>query len=166
MAERLQGQPRRVVAAAALVLLMLGGLTAPAAAASTVEVAGAQTGVTPVAETGAEATADGPTIRETQTVALTPATPGSLQVTFQYEIPESVSQLRVQELTAPAVTVTGTDGFSRDGDEYVWDVDFLPRLKPWDSSAWVIQAVPEIAPEANFPPLPVVLRFAESSLVW
>ena len=45
------------------------------------------------------------------------------------------------------------------------DLDFLPRLKPWDSSAWVIQAVLEPTPEARFPPLRVVLRAAGSSLV-
>jgi hypothetical protein len=47
---------------------------------------------------------------------------------------------------------------------YLSAVDLLPPLKRWDSSAWVIQAVP-VPPEARFPTSPWVLRFAGSSLV-
>ena len=68
---------------------------------------------------------------------------------------------------------TGIQGIERldrpCGDELFDDrkqplrrLDILPRLKPWDSSAWVIQAVP-VPPEARFPSR--VLRSAGSSLV-
>ncbi|PSQ20000.1 hypothetical protein BRD04_09380 [Halobacteriales archaeon QS_9_67_17] len=108
----------------ALALLLLVGVAAPGAAAKpTDEPASSPTPV--VTERAATNTSAQPTIRETQTMTLTPKA-GSVLITFRYEIPDSVTELEIQGLTSSDVTAISTDGFARDGERYVWDGETTP----------------------------------------
>ncbi|MFB6126534.1 MAG: hypothetical protein ABEJ79_04455 [Halolamina sp.] len=64
---------------------------------------------------------DQPGITVTQRVALTPDRPGSLTVTFGFDLPSNVVRFTVRELTRSEVTVLSTSGFASENGDFVWD---------------------------------------------
>ena len=109
----------------ALALVLLVGVVAPGAAAKPTDDPASSPPTPAVTERAATNASAQPTIRETQTVTLTPKA-GSVLITFRYEIPDSVTELEIQGLTSSDVTAISTDGFDRDGERYVWDGETAP----------------------------------------
>jgi hypothetical protein len=89
-------------------------------AAPVATLAGLVAGATGGAGGATDATVSGnETIERTVTLRLTPERPSSIDATASFDLPESVTALTVS-LPANA-TVTGTDGFERNGSRYRWD---------------------------------------------